>query len=81
MPNAFILILRDVPLIDATGVSALQEFLSRCRRHNTTVFLAEMTRPVKSLLTSMDVLKDNVRSVESFDEAVAAIEKEGAPVA
>jgi hypothetical protein len=34
--------------------------------------------PVKSLLTSMDVLKDNVRSVESFDEAVAFIEREPA---
>lgn len=79
MPKAFILILRDVPLIDATGASALEEFLSRCKRHNTTVYLAEMTRPVKSLLASMHVLKDNVRSVASFEEAVAVIEREGAP--
>jgi SulP family sulfate permease len=78
MPKAFILILRDVPMIDATGASALQEFLSRCRRHNTTVFLAEMTRPVKSLLRSMHVLTEGVRSVESFDEAVAVIERETA---
>lgn len=79
MPKAFILILRDVPLIDATGASALEEFLSRCKRHNTTVYLAEMTRPVKSLLASMHVLKDNVRSVASFEEAVAVIEREGVP--
>ncbi len=78
MPKAFILILRDVPMIDATGASALQEFLSRCRRHNTTVFLAEMTRPVKALLASMHVLKEGVRSVESFEEAVAVIEQETA---
>jgi SulP family sulfate permease len=76
MPRTFILILRDVPLIDATGVSALKEFLSRCRRHNTTVFLAEMMPSVKSMLASMDVLRDNVRSVRSFDEALAHIEQE-----
>lgn len=77
MPKAFILILRDVPLIDATGASALKEFLARCQRHGTTVFLAEMTRPVKSLLTSMNVLNDSVRSVNSFDDAIAVIEQEG----
>ncbi len=77
MPKAFILILRDVPLIDATGASALKEFLARCQRHGTTVFLAEMTRPVKSLLSSMNVLNDSVRSVNSFDDAIAVIEQEG----
>lgn len=76
MPRAFILILRDVPLIDATGVSALAEFLSRCKEHGTTVYLTEMTRPVKSLLDAMGVLKTDVRAADSFDEAIAAIEKE-----
>lgn len=76
MPKAFILILRDVPLIDATGASALEEFLSRCRRHGTSVFLAEMTRPVRTLLSSMGVLKKNVRAVASFDEALEVIEEE-----
>jgi sulfate permease, SulP family len=75
MPRAFILILRDVPLIDATGVSALEEFLTRCKRSDTTVFLAEMTAPVKSLLASMGVLESDVKAVDSFDEAVALIEQ------
>ena len=81
MPKAFILILRDVPMIDATGASALKEFLARCQRHNTTVYLAEMTRPVKSLLASMHVIKENVRSVKSFDEAVEMIEQEATATA
>jgi SulP family sulfate permease len=74
MPAAFILIFRDVPLIDATGVSALEEFLTRCRRHNTTVWLVEVSEPVKNLLSSMHVLKKDVRSADSFDEALQMIE-------
>ena len=76
-PRAFILILRDVPLIDATGASAIKEFLSRCARHHTKVFLVEMSRPVRKLLASMDVLKD-VRAAKSFEEAVAMVEQEAA---
>jgi len=78
MPKAFILILRDVPLVDATGASALEEFLSRCQRHGTSVYLAEMSRPVRALLSSMGVLKQNVREVGSFDEALDILEQEAA---
>jgi sulfate permease, SulP family len=74
MPAAFILIFRDVPLIDATGVSALEEFLTRCRRHNTAVWLVEMSEPVKNLLSSMHVLKSDVRAADSFDQALQMIE-------
>jgi SulP family sulfate permease len=74
MPMAFILIFRDVPLIDATGVSALEEFLTRCRRHNTAVWLVEMSDPVKNLLSSMHVLKSDVRAADSFDEALQMME-------
>ena len=74
MPSAFILIFRDVPLIDATGVSALEEFLTRCRQHNTAVWLVEMSQPVKNLLSSMHVLKSDVRAADSFDEALQMIE-------
>lgn len=78
MPKAFILILRDVPLVDATGASALEEFLSRCQRHGTSVYLAEMSRPVRALLSSMGVLKQNVREVGSFDDALDILEQEAA---
>ncbi len=73
MPMAFILILRDVPLIDATGVSALEEFLTRCRKSDTMVYLVEMSQPVRALLSSMHVLKSDVRAAASFDEALEMI--------
>lgn len=73
MPQAFILILRDVPLIDATGVSALEEFLARCARGQTMVYLCEMSAPVKGLLDTMLVHKDDVRAADSFDQALQMI--------
>jgi SulP family sulfate permease len=74
MPRAFILILRDVPMIDATGINALNEFLTRCRRHGTTVYLAEMSRPVRELFDTMAETKhQGVHWVRSFDEALAVI--------
>jgi SulP family sulfate permease len=74
MPHAFILILRDVPLIDATGVSALEEFLARCARGHTMVYLCEMSAPVRNLLDTMLVRKDDVHAADSFDQALQMIE-------
>lgn len=79
MPRAFILILRDVPMIDATGVNALNEFLSRCKRHGTTVYLAEMSQPVRELLDAMGRSEHaGVHAVNSFDEAIAVIQQQDA---
>jgi SulP family sulfate permease len=76
MPRAFILILRDVPMIDATGINALNEFLARCKRHGTTVYLAEMSRPVRELFDTMaETQHQDVHSVRSFDEALAVIQE------
>lgn len=39
-PKIFILRMRRVPAIDATGLHALEEFLFKCRRQNTLLLLA-----------------------------------------
>jgi SulP family sulfate permease len=79
-PTTFILILREVPRIDATGVSALQEFLARCARQGTSVFLVEMTPPVRTMLASMGVLQSDVHLAATFDDAIAALKRNEAPV-
>ncbi len=50
-PQVFILRLRLVPLIDASGASALEGFLDRCQRQNIAViFAALQPQPAKVLL-------------------------------
>jgi SulP family sulfate permease len=39
-PKVFILRMRDVPMIDASGVHALGEFAVKCRKRGTTVILS-----------------------------------------
>jgi MFS superfamily sulfate permease-like transporter len=39
-PKVFILRMRRVPAIDASGIHALEEFLLKCRRQNTRLLLA-----------------------------------------
>jgi SulP family sulfate permease len=41
-PSAFILRMRDVPAIDATGITALESFLGQCRRGNIRLILCEI---------------------------------------
>ncbi|HKQ83561.1 MAG TPA: sulfate permease [Steroidobacteraceae bacterium] len=70
-PKVFILDLEHVPLIDATGVSALREFIERCRRHDTAVLLAHVNPDVRSMLASMEVARD-VRIEPDYDAALSA---------
>jgi sulfate permease, SulP family len=39
-PKVFILRMRHVPMIDASGMQALQEFFNNCRLKNTTLLLS-----------------------------------------
>jgi SulP family sulfate permease len=49
-PKAFILRMRDVPVIDSTGIAALESFMARCRRRRIRFLLTEMReQPLKAL--------------------------------
>jgi SulP family sulfate permease len=39
-PKVFILRLRNVPLVDASGMHAIKEFYQKCHKHNTTLILS-----------------------------------------
>jgi SulP family sulfate permease len=69
-PRAFMLIMREVPLIDATGVRALQDFIARCQRDKTEIVLVELQDAVKATLSQMHLLA-NVGVSESYDAALA----------
>jgi SulP family sulfate permease len=71
-PRVFILRMRLVPLIDASGVSALREFLERCARQGTRVILSGLAEQPRRILEQMDVRPDGtqLRFAKDFAEAL-----------
>jgi SulP family sulfate permease len=53
-PKVFILRMRRVPLIDASGVTALEEFLNRCQKLGTAVILSGLSGQPRRILHQMD---------------------------
>jgi len=44
-PKVFIIRMRHVPIIDATGIKAIQEVYKECKRHGTRLILSEVLSP------------------------------------
>jgi SulP family sulfate permease len=71
-PRVFILRLRLVPLIDASGVAALRALLARCQRHGTRVILSGLREQPRAILAQMGVRPDGER-LEFADNFAAAL--------
>jgi len=72
-PRAFVLRLRDVPLVDASGVGALTRFLKRCVQHGTKVVFCEMQPGPEKTLRAMGVLdRSGVSVARRYEEALKA---------
>jgi len=71
-PRVFILRLRLVPLIDASGVTALSQMIERCRRRGTNVILSGLREQPRRILAQMGVVEDgeSLRFARDFAEAV-----------
>jgi SulP family sulfate permease len=71
-PRVFILRMRQVPLIDASGVTALRQVLKRCARVRTRVILSGLREQPRAILAQMGIRPDGVelRFAENFAEAV-----------
>ena len=71
-PRIFILRMREVPLIDATGAGKLRDFIDKCRRNGTTLILSALQPQPTTILRQMQVLNGeaDVHLVRNFDEAV-----------
>jgi sulfate permease, SulP family len=72
-PRVFILRLRQVPLIDASGVTALEQFLDRCERRGSAVILCGVQPQPLAVLQQMGLHRHpNLRAiVADFDAALA----------
>lgn len=71
-PTLFVLVLSEVPIIDATGIGALRSFADRCRRDGTRLALVGLRPSARQALERMNVLpRNDVVLVDSFDEAIA----------
>ena len=71
-PRVFILRLRLVPLIDASGVTALRQLLKRCERSHTRVILSGLREQPSAILAQMGLKPDgvNLQFAENFADAV-----------
>jgi SulP family sulfate permease len=71
-PRVFILRLRQVPLIDASGASALRQFVARCTRAGTRVIFSGLRQQPLEILTRMGIRPDgeHLQLAADFHDAV-----------
>ncbi|TCT08272.1 SulP family inorganic anion transporter [Aquabacter spiritensis] len=71
-PRVFILRMEEVPLIDATGVAALQSFLRRCESAGTKVILSGVKPTTRDVMLRMGLAPEpgKVAFVPDFDAAL-----------
>lgn len=76
-PKVFILRLRAVPMIDASGMNALQEFYQKCHRTKTVLLLSDVHGPLEKDLAKYDLVRRiGKQSIfPTIDAALAAAEK------
>ena len=72
-PRVFILRLRQVPLIDASGAQALHDLLDRCRRQHIGVIFSGLQQQPREVLQAMRLLSHPalLADAENFDAALA----------
>lgn len=79
-PRVFILRMRLVPLVDASGVTAIENLIARCRRDGTRLILSGLQSQPREILSQMGIVSDSqhVQFAADFSEAVRLA---GAPAA
>ncbi|WP_345991489.1 sulfate permease [Sulfurimonas sp. HSL-1716] len=77
-PKVFILRMRKVPVVDATGMHALEEFYLRCKKQNTRFILSGVNPNLESMLKKFGfyamIGEENV--FDHIDKAINAAEEE-----
>jgi SulP family sulfate permease len=71
-PRVFILRMRSVPLVDASGAHALAEFIRKCRGRGTEVILVGVQPQPRSIIARMglDALIGEGRIVRNLEKAI-----------
>ena len=72
-PKVFILRLRKVPAVDATGLNALAAFAKRCRRQGTALVLSGVREQPRGALASYGLLEEigEANVLDHIDAALA----------
>jgi SulP family sulfate permease len=72
-PQVFILRLRFVPLIDASGANAIRQLIRRCSRHGTRLILSGLNAQPKEVLAQMGIRPDgtNLQFADDYRQALA----------
>jgi len=78
-PRVFILRMRLVPLIDASGVTALRQLLKRCARGGTQVILSGLREQPRAILQQMGIKPDGTSLQFARDFAEAVIKASATP--
>jgi SulP family sulfate permease len=77
-PQVLILRMGEAPVIDSTGISALESFAAQCRAHKIKLFITEIQRQPRRALQKagfIDALGPG-RFIDTVDEAIEAAVKE-----
>ncbi len=71
-PKVFILRMRQVPVMDATGMHALKEFISKCKRENISLILSGINKPVLQTFKKFNVVESTQTTwiFSNFDDAL-----------
>lgn len=71
-PRFFILRLRQVPLIDASGAIALRQLVARCARSGTSVIFSGLRPQPREILTQMGIRPDggHLQLADNFQHAL-----------
>jgi SulP family sulfate permease len=79
--RVFILRMSRVPLVDASGATALQDLFDRCRRQEIGVIVSGLSPQPREILQSMALLQHPalIASVENFDAALAVARERALP--
>ena len=79
-PRVFILRLSRVPLIDASGATAIINLLARCRREDIAVIFTGLQPQPAQILRDMGVTADGsaLRYADNFAQAVTMLSESGA---
>lgn len=79
--RVFILRMSRVPLVDASGATALHDLFDRCRRQEIGVIVSGLPPQPREILQSMALLQHPalIASVENFDAALAVARDRALP--
>jgi sulfate permease, SulP family len=70
-PRAYVLNMREVPLVDATGANTLRDFAARCRHRGIDVLIAGLQPSVERTLREMHTLPhENITTADTLDAAL-----------